>query len=165
MVRLEWPSLLRIGDEGVIILDFEPALEDISAPSASTRYSDIYSSYNIMVEGRFEVAGIKVDSSNSIRESLPAGQPVRFKWKVSADKAGVYPGNVWLSLRFLPLDGNQTTQLPIFVHEVEIRSINLLGLNGMLARLLGGVGVLIGVILVLNDMIKEWKNKVITKKH
>ena len=156
-VRLEWPSSLRIGDEGVIMLDFEPDPEDISTPNAPTSFSDIYRGYNLMVEGRFEVAGIAIDPNNPIRESLPPGQPVRFKWTASAAKVGVYFGNVWFSLRFLPLDGSQATQLPIFVHEVEIQSISFLGLNGTLARLLGGGGALIGVILVLNDMIKGWK--------
>jgi hypothetical protein len=110
-VRLEWPSSLRIGDEGMILLEFEPLQEDNSLARRSTSISDAYASYNIMAEARFEVAGIRIDPNNPIRESLPPGKPVHFTWKVSAERAGIYTGNVWLSA-ISTLDGVKPQRCP-----------------------------------------------------
>ena len=112
-----------------------------------------------MAEAKFEVAGVRVEPANPTRVSMPPGQPVRFKWQISAEQAGAYGGNVWLSLRFLPLDGSTPIQVPIYVKEFGIKATSLLGFSGTTARLVGGVGVLLSLLLVFNDMIDWWKKK------
>jgi hypothetical protein len=163
-LSLEWPTSMRIGDKGMITLVFEPELNDSASPDALAEFSNVYDSYNLMAEGRFEAAGIRVDPANSTRESMPSGHDVKFNWQVNFEKAGSYPGNVWLSLRFLPLDGSQASQQLIYIHEVDIRATSLCGLSGPLARLLGGVGIILGVVVGINDMIalvRKWIGKTI----
>ncbi len=41
-VRLEWPSSLRIGDEGKILLDFEYLEEGSSASELEAGFYDVY---------------------------------------------------------------------------------------------------------------------------
>ena len=164
-VRLEWRSSMRIGDDEVIRLEFE-TIENASSPEQQTGFTDAYNSYNIMAEARFEVAGVRVKPANPTRESMPAGQPVRFMWEVSTERAGDFKGNVWLSLRFLPLDGSPPIQEPIYVSEVGIHATSLFGLSGTLARILGGVGVGLSLLLVYKDMsglVISWKTKNNTK--
>jgi hypothetical protein len=158
-VRLEYPESLRIGDQGVILLNLETVKEDPSSPIIQNGLSNAYNSYNVMAEAKFEVAGVRVEPANPTRVSMPPGQPVRFKWQISAEQAGAYGGNVWLSLRFLPLDGSTPIQEPIYVKEVWIKTTSLLGFSGTTARLVGGVGVLLSLLLVFNDMIDWWKKK------
>jgi hypothetical protein len=161
-VRLEWPESLRIGDQAMISLDFLPLKEESDTGVSAASISNAYASYNLMAEGRFEVAGVNVDPANPRRESLPQGASVNYQWKISAADAGSYPGEVWLSLRFLPLNGGQASNVPIFVHEVNIRATSLFGLSGPLARGMGGVGIVVGLGMsfdVMIGMIKRLTNK------
>jgi hypothetical protein len=161
-VRLEWPELLRIGDQAMISLAFVPLKDESDTVVSSASIRNAYASYNLMAEGRFEVAGVNVDPANPRRESLPQGALVNYHWKISAVDAGSYPGEVWLSLRFLPLNGGQANSVLIFVHEVDIRAASLFGLSGPLARGTGGVGIVVGLGMsfdVMIDMIKRLTNK------
>ena len=168
-VILEWPASMRIGDMGVISLVFEPIQNDAPASYPQVEVSDVYSHYNIMAEARIEAAGIRTNPANPVRESMPSGHAVKFKWQVNIEKAGSYQGNVWLSLRFLPLDGSPASQEPIFVREVDIHAISLLGLSAPSARLLGGIGIILSGLIIFEDMIsliRKWigKTKLTTDK-
>ena len=152
-VVLEWPSSMRIGDIGVISLVFEPIRNDAPSSYPQGEFTDVYKNYSMMAEARIEAAGISANPANPTRESMPSGDSVKFKWQVNIEQAGSYHTNVWLSLRFLPLDGSLASQKPIFVREVDIHAISLFGLSAPLARLLGGVGIILSVLLIFDDMI------------
>jgi hypothetical protein len=151
-LSLEWSPLLRIGDKSVISLSFDK-IEGEPTSVLAAGFVNIYDRYNIMAEARIEVAGLKVEPFNTIRESMPAGQSVRIKWEISTDQAGIYDGRVWLSLRLLPLDGSPSIEMPYYVSDIKMRTTNVLGLSGAVTRLLGGAGILIGVMLGFNDII------------
>jgi hypothetical protein len=161
-VVLEWPESMRIGDKAVISLAFQPAENQTNDNYHGSDLTDAYASYNLMAEGGFEVAGLRVNPDNPVRESLLAGQMVSLKWTIGAQEAGSFPGDVWLSLRFLPLDGSPASDVPIFVQQVELHASSLLGLGGPQARLLGGMGVIVGLALSTDVMIRMFK-KLITK--
>jgi hypothetical protein len=152
---LQWPKSMRIGEQDEITLVFEPIGGEAPSPDFSADNVDIYSLYNIMAEVKFEVAGIKVSPATPTRESMPAGQRVKFKWEVSSGQVGSYTGQLWLSLRLLPLDGSQANQIPIFIHDVVLQSASLFGMTEAMAYLMGGAGVALGVIIVYSDMISQ----------
>lgn len=163
-VRLEWPSSMRIGDKAEITLIFAPAQTVIASTNVQPGLADVYKDFNIMVEGRFETAGIKASPDNPIRESMLAGQTVKLRWEISAEKAKSYQNNtMWLSLRYLPLNGDPASQKPIFIQEMDIQATSLWGISGPMARLMGGMGVVSSVLVVLDDIIgvfKMWIRKV-----
>ncbi len=152
-VVLEWPKSMRIGENGEIVLIFEPLKDGTASSILTNDMSDIYNTYNIMSEARFEVAGIRVNPANPTRESMPAGQTVRFKWEINTDHEGSYTGKVWLSLRLLPLDGGEVSQVPIYIQEIIIQTTSLFGLNESMAYLLGGVGVVLAATLDYDDLL------------
>ncbi|MFZ0533471.1 MAG: hypothetical protein WAM09_09845 [Anaerolineales bacterium] len=165
-VILEWPASMRIGDNGIITLIFEPIQKDAPSPDPQAELTNVYNNYNLMAEARIEAVGIKVDPANPTRESMPSGQSVKFKWQVSVEQAGSYNCNLWLSLRFLPLDGSQASQVPIYVHEVEIHATSLVGMSGPVGRLLGGMGIIFSILVIFDDMIglvTRWMKKRTTK--
>jgi hypothetical protein len=162
-VLLEWPSAVRIGDQEVITLAFEPAQETAGLTDSGGGFTDVYDRFNLMAESRYEVAGIQIDPANPVRESLPAGKTAKFTWNIRVPKRGMYPGRVWLSLRFLPLNGSQASEVPVFVHQVDIRGNSLLGLRGPQARLLGSIGVIVGLASSYDVMISNIK-KLTTKE-
>jgi len=158
-VRLEWPSSMRIGDEGKILLDFEYLEEGSSTSVLEAGFYDMYDSYNIMAESKLEAAGIKIEPANPTRVSILPGQSVHLEWLINSEQAGTYRGKVWLSLRFLPLDGKTPVQVPVYINEVELKVTSLMGLSVSMARFVGGVGVLLSLVLVFNDMIQWSKDR------
>jgi hypothetical protein len=118
-----------------------------------------------MLEAMFEVAGLKIFPPGTTRISLPAGQPASFTWKVNPSQAGLYPGTVWLSLRFLPLDGSAPIQVPVYVKDIQLHATSLLGLSEAAARLLGGVGVLVSLWLLFKDRIRMVIEGITDKTH
>jgi hypothetical protein len=166
-VMLKYPNSMRIGETEEITLVFEPVEDGVSSSNAPAISSDIYYRYNIMTEASFGVTGIWVSPANPTRESMPAGQAVKFRWQISTDRVGSFAGTLWLSLRFLPLDGSQASQVPIFIRDVEIRTSSLFGLNQTMAYLFGGVGMVLATGIVFDDIIafaRRWMKKSILKE-
>jgi hypothetical protein len=122
-------------------------------------FSDVYDCCNVMADARFEASGINVDPANSTRESMPPGQPVGFKWRIRAEETGSYTGTLWLSLRFLPIDGSTPIQGPIYVNDIQVNASNFLGLSGGMARIVGWVGVMLGVFLISSAWIDLAKRR------
>ncbi len=158
-VRVEWPDSLRIGDQADITLTFEPVKSEILLPSPETKLTDLYGYYALMADSRFEVAGLQVQPAEPRRESLPKGQTVKYRWQVSAQEVGKYAGIVWLSLRFLPLDGGQASEVTVFVHELDIRASSFLGLSGPVARLMGGIVIIVGIAFDYDVIIGRLTNR------
>jgi hypothetical protein len=152
-VVLDWPRSMRIGETKAIILVFEPVENEASSPMQQPESSNMSNNYNIMAEARFEVAGIIVSPANPIRESMPDRQTVKFKWQISTEYVGSYDGTVWLFLRFLPLDGSQAIQVPIFIRDVGIKASSLFGMTETKVYFVGGAGIVLAVIFVFSDMI------------
>jgi hypothetical protein len=156
-VTLEWPSSLRIGDMSTIRLVFEPVAGEVLAPQPDTEYTNVYLNYNLMAEGRLEVAGMSVNPPNPRLESLPAGQTIKFTWQIGAREVTTYPARAWLLLHFLPLKGGAASELPIFVRDLDLRATSLLGLSGPSARPLGTIGIMSSLVMSYDLLINFFK--------
>jgi hypothetical protein len=153
-VTLEWPVRMRIGEDEMITLSFMPTRADPTSPGISADYTDPYDQYSLVVEGRFDVAAMKVDPANPRRESMPKGQPLTFHWQINTDREGTYNGTIWLSLRYLPLDGSEAIQVPIYIDPIDIVTTSLFGMTEATAYLISGVGILLALAIVSRDLIK-----------
>ena len=161
-VSLVWPGLMRIGDETTITVVFERTNSEILAPKSDILLVDIYQRYNLMVEGRLEAAGVRLDPANPRRESLPPGQTVTISWQVTAQDTASHPAKVWLLLRYLPLQGGPAGEVPVYVHDLDLRAMSLFGLGGPQARLWGSVGIILALALNYDVMI-GWIKRMATK--
>jgi hypothetical protein len=150
-LKMEWPESMRIGEEEQIRLSFTQA-EEQPGLKEQRGYLDAYAAYNIMADSRYEVAGMRVKPAVQSRESMPAGKPVNLTWKISSDRVSTYDGQVWLSLRYLPLDGSAAIEVPIYVQEVSIKTTSLFRMNESMATILGGIGVIASAALVYDDV-------------
>jgi hypothetical protein len=153
LVSVEWPSVMRIADRYWMELDFSQPDDGLTQTAQPVGFSDAYEDYNLMAEARFEVAGIRVEPSNPTRQSMPRGQPLKFKWQLTANQPGTYDGTLWFSLRFLPLDGKAPSQEPVYVQKVRLTTTSLVGMTAPEVRKVGGVGAFLGVMLLFGDMI------------
>jgi hypothetical protein len=102
-----------------------------------------------LAAARLEFAGLLYTPADIVSQPLIQGKPVAFHWQVRPDGPGVYKGVVWLYFHSVPLDGGPETSRPVSAQEIEIRSIDFFGLSGMAARVSGGAGLLVGLLLIL----------------
>lgn len=167
MLTLEWPPKIRTGDSDVIRLTLEvdergnitPTAEIAGHESRSeiVYIPDIYETHHVIASARLDIAGLQITPNALIEQPLLPGESVDFYWSVTTNQIGKFRGTVWLSLRFLPLDGGEESQKPLTAQVIEIKSVNFLGLGGAPARLLGSLGIVISSFLGLDDILSLLK--------
>lgn len=171
-LTLEWPSKIRKGDADIVRLTLEmdelgnltpTAMVEGHETRGETVYiPNVYDTHTVIAEARLDLAGMEVSPGEVIAQALLPGKAVSFFWSVSPDEVGSFRGTVWLKLRFLPLDGGPESERMLTSQIIEIQSVNLLGLGGASARLLGGLGAVLGGMIGADDLVKwlwEWWKK------
>ena len=100
------------------------------------------------------MAGVEVIPRDTISQPMLPGEPVSFFWTTRSDHSGEYQGTVWLYFHFIPLDENaQESQRAISAQNIQIRTVDLLGMGGRTARIAGLCGFLLGLYLVIDRQI------------
>lgn len=173
-VVLEWPAVIRSGDSDTIRLALEMDTQGNLTPTAiiaghevsgeKVQVPNLYETHHIFAEARLDMAGLQVSPNDMISQSLLPGQDVTFYWSVSPDRVSTYRGVVWLYLRFIPIHGGIESRRAISAQRIEIRSVDLFGLSGNLARIAGGIGTVIGAALGLDNLIPWIWNMIRRKK-
>jgi hypothetical protein len=152
-LALETPRFLRSGDAGEVRLEFSTDLSQ-KVDGEIAGLSNLYDTHQVAVEARLEMGGLQVDPSGTLTRPLEPGQTVKYTWILRPEQAQVYKGAAWFYLRFMPKDGSPSSDWPLAVQRIELYSTSLLGLTGRLARWLGGMGVLVGLLL-LADLLTQ----------
>jgi hypothetical protein len=165
LLFMEWPPTIRVGDSRRIHLSLQVDSEGRLTPTVSEagnvsrgvplHIPNLYDTHNVVVEARFDIAGVEVSPQGEVMEPMQPGETVNFYWSVKPTDVGTYQGTIWLHLHFIPLQGGADSRIALTAQPVEINAINFLGLGGAPARILGGVGVLLGSVLSL-DNILSW---------
>jgi hypothetical protein len=160
---MEWPPTIRVGDSRRIHLALQLDEEGRLTPTVSQagnvsrgvplQIPNLYETHNVVVEARFDIVGLQVSPQGEILEPMQPGQSVNFYWSVQPQDVGTYQGTIWLHLHFIPRQGGAEQRIPLTAQPIEIQAINFLGLGGTLARILGGVGTLLGSVLGLDNVV------------
>jgi hypothetical protein len=143
---LEWPQSLRLGDAGKVRLIFSPELSQLS-----------HNATDRILRSRLDLAGFAQTPTGEISHALILDHPVTFLWNLRSIRMGKYIGDVWLYVQSnLPgvSDGNSKV---VIAQQFEIPVTGLLGMSGLEARIIGGVGLVIGAFLGLG----EWMIQII----
>ena len=156
-IELAWPARIRLGDPGVIRLMLESGDKAGIAGSQTSR----------LVESRLDAAGLKAVPAGDILEPLLPGKQAIFYWSVLPEHGGEIEAVIWVSLRSKlgenDKPGSQPGQLSqlLTAQKISIRTIDLFGMEGRVARLLGGFGLVIGIALCLVGFLlmkkRTWK--------
>jgi hypothetical protein len=178
---LTWPETIRAGDSRLIRLQIDAGPPGISESKAAALASGSgrggaasggaasggaasggaasggaapvgEGGTNHLAAARLEFAGLLYTPADIVSQPLIQGKPVAFHWQVRPDGRGVYKGVVWLYFHSVPLDGGPESSRPVSAQEIEIRSIDFFGLSGMAARVSGGAGLLVGLLLILEGI-------------
>lgn len=168
LLVLEWPRAIRAGDADVVRLTLAVDPEGNITPTAqlgehevrgeAVFIEDVYATHHVVAEAGLQLAGVEVSPSGQLSEALRPGQATSFMWSVRPREVGTYRGAIQLHLNYIPIDGGQAERSLLAAPLVEIRAVNLLGLGGTPARVLGGVGVLLGSVIGLDNVLPwVWK--------
>lgn len=174
LLTLEWPPRVREGDSERIYLTLEVDEAGNITPVARSEghetrgelveIPNLYETHSVFADARLDLAGVEISPGPEQTEALRPGQPLIFGWSIRPQDVGTYRGTVWLHLRFVPRDpGGQEDRILITAQKIEINSVNLFGLGGTPARLLGGVGALLGSLLGLDNLF-SWIVKAVRKQ-
>jgi hypothetical protein len=167
MLILEWPRKIRVGDADIIRLTLDVDELGNLTPTAEIAGHEIlgkavfipnvYDTHNVIATARLDISGLQITPNTLIEQSLLPGEKLDYFWSVRANDIGTFRGTVWLYLRFLPLDGSGEIQRPLTAQVIEINSINLLGLGGAPARLLGTIGIVVSGLLGIDEILSLLK--------
>lgn len=177
LLTLEWPSTLRLGDENRYIRLILAVAEDGEiTPTVSTegdaiiaepvQIPNVYDTHNVMVEARLDIAGLAVAPDDLISLSLRPGESVTFRWNVRATEIGTYRGTVWLYIRYLPLDGGPESRDALKAMDIQIHSVNFMGIGGPAARIMGVTGLIVCGLFGFGDLVSgvRWLRKLLRRK-
>lgn len=163
LLFMEWPPTIRVGDSRRVHLALQVDQEGRLTPTVSEAGNvsrgvpipipNLYETHNVMVEARFDIAGVQVSPQGDVMEPMQPGQVVNFYWSVKPQDVGTYQGTIWLHLHFIPKLGGADSRIVLTAQPIEFKAINFLGLGGTPARILGGVGALLGSVLGLDNVI------------
>jgi hypothetical protein len=162
-LTVEWPPDIRVGDSDVIRLTLEIDAQGNLTPTAEVEghethgetvfIPNLYETHYIYVEARLDLTGFEVSPTDEKSEPLLPGQSVTFTWSVRPIEIGTYRGTIQVHLRFAPISGGAESRTQLSTQLVEVRAVNFLGLGGVAARLVGGLGTVAGSLISLDSLI------------
>jgi hypothetical protein len=173
LLTFEWPGQIRKGDSDIIRLTLAVDESGTLTPTAvfdehelaleQVQIEDLYDTHLIQAEARLDMAGIEALPSATIIQRLFPGQTAEFTWSIRTAEDGTFRGNVWLFLRYIPQEEGEELERLVFSRPLEIQTVNLLGLAGQPARILGAVGTALGSLLGLDDVF-SWLRRLRKRK-
>jgi len=136
-MELEITPAIRSGDPSRLRVIFQP-LEIQERSENQPPIEDVY------VESRLELPGVQIEPAGTAGQIFSAGRAVTFWWTISASRAGVYEGTVWLGLRAKPPKQEASQYTALAAPRIEIKVSRLLFLSGPAARWTGALGLVFG---------------------
>lgn len=162
-VILDYPTKIRTGESDTIRLDIVKDIPQNSHSStephpnqgeiSSQAMARFLTQYNILVETRLDLAGLKYSPVGDVIMPLQTNRELTLYWTVQSDKSGIYQGKMWLHLQFVAKDGSGTTRKLISTQLIELTAMSFCGLRGDIARLLGSIGFFMGLAFELDFII------------
>ena len=166
-LTLEFPPEIRAGDSDLVRLTLE--VDDLGnlTPTAEiggnvvtgdmVEIPNLYETHQVIVESRFDIAGMEVRPPELVSEALTPGSSVTFRWSIRPHDTGFYRGTIWLYLRFVDKQTGEESRKTVSAQLVEIEVVNFLGFSGGFARTTGVIGSVVGTIIgfpFFEDIIK-----------
>ena len=165
-LSLQWPKKARVGELQSIELAFRPdeailegqSLENVPV-QASNILPEVSDAYSVLVEGRLELTGVNFSPQGQVSQLLKFGEPLNYVWNLQVQHAGKYEGTVWLYLRQVSKETGQENRQVLSAQRIEFTGVNFLGLNDVSTRLLGSLGLAIGIVLTFDRWVVVLWNK------
>jgi len=145
-ITLVWPIRIRLDDPAEVRLRFEATLA--AEPPTPEQYSSF-------LQSRLEMIGLQHTPTGEISQAFSLDHPVVFLWNLRPLQTGLYQGKAWIRLRQVETNTGAEKNHLLAAPSFDIQVESLLGVSGRQARLLGSLGVIIGVVLSLDGILKR----------
>jgi hypothetical protein len=174
-LTLEWPSTIRTGESNRVYLTLDVDKDGKITPTVREQGNvtkgetvyipNLYETHYVYAEARLDLAGTEVSPSGDSQEPMLPGKVVTFFWSVKPESTGSYRGTVTVHLHFVPMSNTsgQESRILLSAQPIDIEAVNFLGLGGIWARIVGGIGTLVGSVLGLDNVL-SWLWKRLRKK-
>ncbi|MFH2037969.1 MAG: hypothetical protein ABIJ65_00900 [Chloroflexota bacterium] len=155
MVSLNWTPIIRIGDFSRVTLKFSkynnPLTDNFEnesmEPEESQSFINIFDVCNVNSEARIELSGFYLDPAGISGQVLSEDQDIVYIWKISPAKEGYYDGVAWLYLQLIPIDDGILIEQAVSAQSFDIKAVSILGFNSNYWRVIGVLGIIIGIYL------------------
>lgn len=160
---IEHTSRIKQGDQGYVTFLFENIDEinpgrDVqkSLPSENLAISGDISP---VIKVRLELTGTFYSPEGELLEPLKPGIPVKFRWDLRPYDDDNVSGNLWVYLVLVSTEEGEVFRRALSAQELNIDVISLFGLPGSTTRILGVIGIALGLSLVM-DIISQWVKRI-----
>lgn len=141
-LSISWPRWVRRGQTGEIHLRLTDLLQE-PLSEGEARASQV-----VLIEPALYL--LPVDPPGGVQANLGDDQDLQLTWQVRGDESGAYPGKLYVSFGFFDETLNDLVEVPVAVIDLNIRVIELWGLDSGLVIWLGLAGLLLwGALFVL----------------
>jgi len=146
-LTLDTPHQVRTGEAGTVRLSLTPLLTEGTMPEGG---------YSLVAVARLRGPGMIVSPSGAMGEPLSPGLATVFEWQVLALRPGGAAVTLALGARFVPAEGGEAIEVPVWARTLELQAIGLGSLSAANARWLALGGMVAG--LALSSLFrKEWQ--------
>jgi hypothetical protein len=146
-VILEWKPVVRKGDHSKIILKFTGDKANLNDYDSGNSIIDLYKVFNVNAVARIEIPGVGIDPTGLAGQVLPQDHDIEFAWKLIPIKQGIYQGNAWFYLQYFPILEGDFIEQAVSAQAFQINVISLLGLNIYIWRVVGFLGIFLGLFI------------------
>lgn len=156
-----------MGDTGTISAELDAVSETSNIMNTHTSVSNVEETdsnlgevevVNIMAQGRLEMSGVLAVPQGDLYEALREDKPVVFYWSIKPLYSGLLKGSIWVNLLTVNPDDkiglgqSEGMRTPLTMQNIEIQALDLLGIRGPTARLLGSLGIILGAVSGLDGV-------------
>ena len=169
---LTWTSRIRTGETGSLKLDFdstELGIGGIAASGAETHNFEnihqipLHSTDHILLETRVELPGVLIQPGEELIQPLRPGKELSFNWQFTPYESGEIEGEIWIYLNMLSEDQGDDSRHPISILSIHVVSMDLYGMTGQTARIIGIMGICIALVL-WRDLIGDFANRYLNRQ-
>ena len=162
-VTLEWKPIIRKGDPSQIKLSFignNATLIDNDRVNGETPenlpiFENLFHVFTVNAEARVELSGINEVPAGISGKVLPQDKDIEFIWEIVPNDDGLYKGIAWLYLRYFPILGGDYIEQAVSAQSFEIKVVSFLGLNSNYLRVIGVLGIIIGIYYQKNVLMSS----------
>ena len=145
-LRMNWPRWMRMGEEGLLVLQLAD-LDGSLDPPVMGQAAQV-----VLVEP--VIPGIRVYPSGQVQANLADEQHLDLSWTVEGLHRGDFPGKVYVSFGFYDDVMAELVPVPLAVVDVSIQVTALWGLPSGMAVWFGLVGMVFwGIFFILGRIV------------
>jgi hypothetical protein len=156
-IEVEWPPNMRLGDSDIIRLSLIPT-EGGHIPQVEFEQHDLdvqtteiphLAGFEAFAIARMNAVGFQYSPEGDQEQRVIQTQILNWRWSISPENPGTHRLSLQLRIRWEPIGEGRTSEVNIWDSGIEVKVKAPFGIEAPQARMLGVVGILVGVAMAL----------------